>query len=177
MSRSKKILAQNDTEDLMRLIRLGEGKFHQLSPLQQQILMSGRLEDNERVRFTQNRQLNTMLSIFAILETEFGFDPSPLLSNVLKQIAKATKKSIEETGVLDDFLTGMVQTAMIQHLVVTKEKSTRTEFPRSFNLNFKAIENNAKALAYAFDMKDGKGTSVLQNEYEEDSFLCGLSTS
>lgn len=68
--------------------------------------MSGRLEDNERVRVIQNRQLNVMLSIFATLEKDFDFDPTPLMSNVLKQIAKATRKSIEETNVLDDFLTG-----------------------------------------------------------------------
>jgi hypothetical protein len=167
---SKKALAQKDTEDLIRLIRLSEGKFHQLTPFQQQILMAGRLEDNDRVRFTQNRQLNAMLSIFATLEIEFGFDPNPLLNNVLKQIAKATNKSIEETSVLDDFLTGIVQTEMIQHLVVTRSNSERAEFPPAFNLNFKAIKNNAKALAYAFSMKDGEGTLVLQNGNEKDPF-------
>lgn len=164
---SKRSLAQVDTEDLMKLIRLAEGKFHQLTPKQQKILMSGRLEDNERVRVIQNRQLNVMLSIFATLEKDFDFDPTPLMSNVLKQIAKATRKSIEETNVLDDFLTGIIQTAMIQHLVVTQEKSKRTELPVAFKLGFNAIENNAKALAYAFNMKDGNGMPVLHLDEEE----------
>ncbi|ARM35242.1 Dot/Icm T4SS effector Ceg17 [Legionella longbeachae] len=164
---SKRALAQVDTEDLMKLIRLAEGKFHQLTPAQQKILMSGRLEDNERVRVIQNRQLNVMLSIFATLEKDFNFDPTPLINNVLKQIAKTTRKYIEETNVLDDFLTGFIQTAMIQHLVVTQEKSKRTELPVAFQLGFKAIENNAKALAYAFNMKDGNGVPVLHLDEEE----------
>ncbi|KTD67587.1 hypothetical protein Lsan_0246 [Legionella santicrucis] len=164
---SKKALTQVDTEDLMKLIRLAEGKFHQLTPFQQKILMSGRLEDNERVRVIQNRQLNVMLSIFATLEKEFDFDPTSLMSNVLKQIAKATRKSIEETNVLDDFLTGIIQTAMIQHLVVTQGKSKRTELPVASQLSFKTIENNAKALAYAFNMKDGNGVPVLHPNEKE----------
>ncbi|MGL5742132.1 MAG: Dot/Icm T4SS effector Ceg17 [Legionella sp.] len=167
---SKKMLAQADTEDLISLISLAEGKFHQLSPAQQKILMSGRLEDNERVRVTQNRQLNAMLSIFATLETEFDFDPRPLINNVLKKVARATQKSIEETSVLDDFLTGIIQTSMVQHLVVTKKQSARAELPLAFNLDFKTIKNNAKALAYAFNMKDGNGFSVLQNGEKEDAF-------
>lgn len=164
---SKKSLAQVDTEDLFKLIRLAEGKFHQLTSSQQKILMSGRLADNDRVRVIQNRQLNVMLSIFAALEKEFDFDPTSLMNNVLIQVAKATRKSIEDTNVLDDFLTGIVQTAMIQHLVVTKERSQRTALPVAFNLGFRTIENNAKSMAYAFNMKDGVGTSVLQHNENE----------
>lgn len=170
---TQKVLEQADCEDLIRIIRLSGGGFYELTEVQKRYLQSGRLKNNGLGLFTQNQAFNALFSIVLHLEKEFGFNPAVLLDNATKTVYSSVKRAFETTDLLDDFLTGALLTEMEQHLMVTRATSERTELPLRFTNPFYVTTNNTKAIAHAFNVKDGEGKPVLTADalYHDERLL------
>jgi hypothetical protein len=154
-----KVVEADQTDHLARVIRIAKGGFYELTKEQQELMQAGLLKNNGFGLFTQNQAFNAMQTIFASLEKEFKFDASPLLTQkALDTSYSRVKEMMKDTEIVEDFLTGALITEMVQPLRITQPHSTRTELPRRFTNPYKVTSNNAKAIAFTYDMvtKDGK---------------------
>ncbi len=165
-----KVVPDDQTDHLIRTIRIAKGGFHGLTKDQQALLQSGLLQNNGFGLFTQNQAFNAMQTIFTSLEKEFSFDSSPLLpQKKLQSIYKEIGKQMMQTDLVEDFLTGALITEMIQSLRVTQPESERTSLPKRFTNSFKVTLNNAKAIAQTYDMKTKEGRSILKMHEDQPS--------
>lgn len=168
--RNKKIVEQEDADNLIRIMRIAKGGFYELTPQQQKLLQSSLLQNNGFGLFTQNQAFNAMHVILAKLERDFGYDPSAQMGSSLDTSWKRMDKLFHDTDVAEDFLTGILITEMVQPLMATQADSTRTKLPLRFNNPFKVTLNNSKAIAYAYELKDKQSHSLLQFSDQENKF-------
>lgn len=154
------IISDDLLEDSIRIIKIGISHFHQLSKSEQMVLMAGRLSDNGQITVSQNAVFNGLFSICIELNKEYNFDPEKLLGNSLNLSYKRVSEHLKDPRNLDDFLTGVLLTEMTQPLFQTLETSERQKIPQGYTASFPT--NNAKAFAYAFDVKDSNGKAVFR---------------
>lgn len=167
---NNKMIEQNLAENLIRVIRISKGGFYELPPAEQALLQADLLKNNGFGLFTQNQAFNAMNVIFPILEEQFGFDSSTLMSSSLKIAYDRVQELFEKTDVAEDFLTGILLTEMVQPLRKTQEESVRSKLPLRFTNPFKVTQNNAKAVAYAFNLKDKEEHMLLQQSPEDEPY-------
>lgn len=168
----KSIIGSVYTEHLLRFMRIAKGGFHALSKQEQALLQTGMLKGTGQNLFTQNQTFNAMLWVFEALEKEFNFDASMLMPDrnlhlSFKRITEALSKSGNE--MVEDFLTGILITEMVQPLMHTQSMSTRSTLPLRFTNRFDVILNNVKAIAYAFEMKCHAGQPILKINRKTDA--------
>ncbi|MFC7781059.1 Dot/Icm T4SS effector Ceg17 [Legionella taurinensis] len=157
------ILPQEITEDIIRVSALAEGGFYEKRPTQQKLLQSGNLVNSSGLGlFIQNQAFNAMYVIFDYLQ-QYPFDPRPLLDTSLQVVYNRLQAALkDDPSVIDDFLTGALQDEMVQPLKVSQPRSKRTVLPVRFTNPFVVIDNNLKAIAYAFELKDSAGQPVFR---------------
>lgn len=164
-TKTKKLVSQEHADHLLRVIRIAKGGFYELPIEKQRLLQAGLLKNNGLGLFTQNQAFNAMEVVFQTLENEYGFDPSQLMQDsFLNGATYARVKSLmedEKSETAEDFLTGILLTEMVQPLRKSQPDSTRNVLPLRFTNPFSVTLNNAKALAYAFDIKRKDGFPVL----------------
>lgn len=164
-TQKKAIIETEYTEHLLRFMRIAKGGFHALSQQEQALLQTGMLKGTGQNLFTQNQTFNAMLWVFAALEKEFDFDASMLMPD--KNLHLSFRRisdtlSNPENEFVEDFLTGILITEMVQPLMRTQLTSARSALPMRFTNRFEVILNNAKAIAYGFEMKNHAGQPIVE---------------
>ena len=165
-----KKISRDDVEDLARIINLGRGGFHALPKEHQELLTLGLLNNNGFTLFTQNRTFNAVFTISKCLEQEFNFDPSQLLKDGVTRSYSRMQQLAKESEIIEDFLTGIVITEMVQPLKQTLPMSTRPKLPIQYMDSFKVVSNTAKAVAYAYDLKNKDASTILKLTNPEADF-------
>lgn len=140
------------TEDLLRVVRIARGGTHKLPKPEYHLLLENMRARTDGVRFTQNRTLNLLDDVVRVLEREYKFDPLKLISSTMNNSYKEIQKRMRETDVVEDLLTGILISEMVQHLKVTQDCSSRPRLPHEFSNTFVITQNNIKAFAYAYDI-------------------------
>jgi hypothetical protein len=168
---SRDILPQPVTEDIIRIHTIAKGGFYELRPAQQKILQSGNLVNESGLGlFTQNQAFNAIYPIFAYIE-KYGFDPRPLLDkSLVLAYTRLAQRLEEQPDLIDDLLTGILETEMVQHLQASQRHSTRSVLPIRFTNPFEVTQNNLKAIAHAFDIKDTAGNPIF-HAFDDDAAI------
>lgn len=160
--KQQKIMPQWLVEDSIRIIRLAKGGYHELSPAEQKLLAIG--PQNSLGAFTQSPVFNALYIICNYLEQECGFDPQKLLGNAIHTSYNQVQHFFKKQENVEDFLTGVLLTEMLQPLKVTRSNSIRKrELPLRLTYPFQTLKNTYKAIAYAYDLQY-KNTPLLQFE-------------
>jgi hypothetical protein len=165
-----KIVSASYTENLIRVCRIAQGGSHKMTPGESGLLFTGLHKNkNGLAAFSQNQSFNAMLTLYRYLEDEFKFDPSQLITaEGLKHLSyNRIQAAARESEMTDDFLTGLLLTEMVQPLKATLPHSTRRALPFRATYPFTVLQNNAKAIAYAFDVKAKTGEAVLKLDDEK----------
>ncbi len=164
--KKQELVAPDLLEDSIRVIKIGITRFHQLTPVEQKLLMGGRLTGTGETRVSQNALFNGLYAICKEFNKNYDFDPEQLLGNQLEEAAKNLSNHLKDPQRLDGFLTGVILTEMTQPLKVSMQTSERSEIPSSFSDRFYSTSNNARALAYAFDFRDSKNREIFIKDSE-----------
>lgn len=148
------------TIDFIRTIRTAQGGSHLLTDAEYEILINQSRGATEAIRSTQNAAINVIDDFARVLAQDFDFNPLPLLGNSIQLSYKRIQASMAEVDVIDDLLTGVLITEMVQPLRKTQPLSTRSSLPMEFNDSFDISLNIIKAFAYAYDLKKPDGSFV-----------------
>lgn len=148
------------TEDLLRIIRIAKGGTHKLPKKEYNLLIENMRGTNDNVTLTQNRSLNLLDVVVQTLESQYQFDATKLLGTSIQNSYDTIQERMKNSDVIEDFLTGILISEMVQHLKITLPQSSRLNLPRSLENSFDTTLNSAKAFAYAFDLKKPNGSLV-----------------
>src|SRR3990167_3715933 len=159
------VLDQQCTVDLLRVIRIAQGGSHKLSREEFHLLL---VQDNRgvtgEIRHTENRNLTLVDMMIEVLECHGQFNGAPLLGNAITLSYQRIQQRIKDTDVTESFLTGALQTEMVQPLKQTLPQSTRPAMPYEFRNTFYTLQNTNKAFAFAYDLTRQSGELVFQAE-------------
>lgn len=174
--RKSEVLNHEDVEDMIKVMHLARGGFHDLTEEKKRLVASGLLVDNGYTLFTQNRTFNAVYTITSCLEEKYGFDPSQLMKNSVACSYKRMHSIAESTDIVEEMLTGMILNEMVQPLKKSQPFSERPPLPLQFNDTLKCMTNITNAFAFAYDVKKKDGSPALrifdeEKPYTEDADL------
>lgn len=148
------------TVDFIRTIRTAQGGSHILTDAEFDILINQSRGVTDGIRSTQNAAINVVSDLTQVLARDYNFNPLPLLGNALRLSYNRIQASMTEVDVVDDLLTGVLVTEMVQPLRKTRHLSSRSSLPIEFDNSFDNSLNIIKAFAYAYNLKKPDGSLV-----------------
>ncbi len=162
-------------DNLLKVMRMAKGGFHKLTQTEREILTSGSsFEDKEpgQELTTQSRIFNALIPIFSELEKNTGFSAvKAMKSNIALAVKRLHKKIEDSPDLLEDFLVGDILTEMVQPLKTSQSEEQKSDLPLRLNNGFRATHNIAKAIAYAFNIKDENNQPVFQKNGGDTFFI------
>ncbi|KAK4908151.1 hypothetical protein LTR49_022930 [Elasticomyces elasticus] len=159
---------------LLKLLKIAQVGWYKMDQPSRDVLLSGILTENSdatQTLMTQNHSLNAISPIFTELENMTGFSMKRSLDVYVGTTVNRMRSTFRNQDELKEaFLCGDILNEMVQPLRRDRE-GLQAEWPERLKQQFTDSRNGAKAIAYAFDLRDRWGRSLLQKATHSPAYL------
>ncbi|KAK4909468.1 hypothetical protein LTR49_021747 [Elasticomyces elasticus] len=159
---------------LLKLLKIAQVGWYKMDQPSRDVLLSGIFTENSdatQTLMTQNHSLDAISPVFTELEHLTGFSMKQSLDvNVGKTVNRMRSAFRNQDELKEAFLCGDILNEMVQPLRYDQE-GLQAEWPERLKQQFTDSRNGAKAIAYAFHLRDRWGRCLHQKGTHSPAYL------